>query len=79
MNRRFLLEWLGLTFATAIAVPASAWVAMMVRMVLVGDKPAGTMAEIEAAENLQWAVQIATYLVCVALFSIAALLILKRK
>ena len=79
MSRRFLLEWLGLTFATAIAVPASAWVAMMVRMELVGDKPAGTMADIEAAERLQTVVSLATYLACIALFSIAALLILKRK
>jgi len=78
VKRRFLLEWLGLTLATAFVVPVALFLAMVIRMEFVGDKPAEG-ADIASVELLQGVVQFTTYFACVGLFSFVAVHILKRK
>ena len=79
MKRRFVLEWCGLTISIALIVPALMFLATVIRVELVGDKPSETGADLEWVMHLQWAVQLASYLIGVGLFSLLALVILKRK
>ncbi|MBS0253764.1 MAG: hypothetical protein JSS36_00780 [Proteobacteria bacterium] len=78
-RRRILADWLALTVSASVVLPLAAFVATVARMYALGDKPAATGSELERIQNVQWAFQVATYFVCVAIYAFAAVLFLRRK
>ncbi|CAM3175833.1 hypothetical protein SPAN111604_08395 [Sphingomonas antarctica] len=78
MKRRSVFQWLGLTAAISAVVPGLLFLSFILRMELVGDKPAVSGAELAHVEQLQWAVQLGSFLIGVAAFAWLVLVVLKR-